>query len=435
MITTRLLVPRVDDGDGAADAATIAWARAVRRAFLSPDLDPGVEGRAAAWLVGERLRGAYDGDDPVPVATLRSSDARLTVPGGDVAVDAVTGIGTSPTHRRRGLVRGLLTEDLAAATEAGTPAAALTSTQGPLYERFGFGAATWTRKVRVDTARVRWRDETGSGSGSRSGSVAIVDADTFAAVAPAVAERARRRHPGSMSRAATSWAPLATGVTSYSGLTPDRTRRRLVWRDDAGTVGGYAVVRVAESWGGSASGRATIAVLDLQATTSASYRELWRHLVADDLVGTVEWDAASLDEPLPWLVTDARAVELLGVRDMLWLRVLDVAALLAARRYPVTDRFRLRVLDPEIGATGGLGAGRFVLDTTDPVAPSVARLPAGSEVDAVLPAPTLGSVALGGADPRVLARAGRLEEVTPGAAGRLARLLAAPSVPWNGVRF
>jgi hypothetical protein len=52
-----------------------------------------------------------------------------------------------------------------------------------------------------------------------------------------------------------------------------------------------------------------------------------------------------------------------------------------------------------------------------------------------MPAATLGALYLGGADPRVLARAGRLAEMSPGAAGRLARLFAAPSVPWNGTRF
>jgi hypothetical protein len=65
----------------------------------------------------------------------------------------------------------------------------------------------------------------------------------------------------------------------------------------------------------------------------------------------------------------------------------------------------------------------------------VTRLPAGAEVDAAMPAATLGALYLGGADPRVLARAGRLAEMSPGAAGRLARLFAAPSVPWNGTRF
>jgi ABC-type multidrug transport system fused ATPase/permease subunit len=49
--------------------------------------------------------------------------------------------------------------------------------------------------------------------------------------------------------------------------------------------------------------------------------------------------------------------------------------------------------------------------------------------------PERGSVFLGGVDPRVLLRTGRIAEHTPGAAGRLARMLAPPSVPWNGTRF
>lgn len=427
MTASRLVVPRVCDG--AADADTVAWLRALGAAFLSPALDPGVAGRAAAQLRGDRLRGVYEPGDPLPVATLRSWDARMTLPGGDVAVDAVASIGVRWTHRRRGLLRSVLADDLAAAADAGTPVAALTSTQGPLYERFGFGLATWTRTVTVDTGSVRWRDA------AVAGSLSTVRPEEFPDLAAAVAERARRRHPGSLSRAEKLWRPLATGETPYSAMTPDRSRHLGVWRDDEGRPAGYVVHRVAEDWAASASGRASLAVLDLQATTPASYRELWRHLCANDLVGSVRWPNASVDEPLPWLLTDHRAVELGAAREMLWLRLLDVPAALTARRYPVTDRFRLRVLDDASPEWGFGAGGRFLLDTSDPVAPVVERLGPGADVDAVAPVAALGSMYLGGADPRVLARTDRLEEVTPGAAGRLARLLAAPSVPWNGVRF
>jgi len=61
---SRLVVPRVCDG--AADADTVAWLRALGAAFLSPALDPGVAGRAAAQLRGDRLRGVYEPGDPLP---------------------------------------------------------------------------------------------------------------------------------------------------------------------------------------------------------------------------------------------------------------------------------------------------------------------------------------------------------------------------------
>lgn len=424
-VRIRSMTPRVTEGS--ADAGTVAWTRAVTAAFLGPRLEPEQLARAGAGFAGQRLRGAYPdqdpaaGPDPSPVATLRSWDAQLTVPGGVVDADAVTGIGVRSTHRRRGLARRLLAEDLAAAVRAGTPAAVLTSTQGSLYERFGFGLATRTHTLAVDTARARFREP------APRGAVEVVDRpDAALALAQLVHERARRRHPGALGRTPGQWEAVLTGAGPSNGFEPDRQRHLAVWRDDDGTPGGYVVHRVEEGW--HATGAATLGVVDLQATTPTAYAQLWRHLCGQDLVGTVRWGHASVDEPLGWLLTDHRAVTVEGERPMLWLRVLDVPGLLGARRYPLEDVVVLEVADD-----AGFAAGRWRLDTHDRLAPAVE--PTREQPDVVLPVTSLGSVVLGGVDPRVLARTGRLEEGSPGAAGRLARLLAAASVPWNGLAF
>ncbi|MFC5140284.1 GNAT family N-acetyltransferase [Actinomycetospora rhizophila] len=413
----RRIVPHA--AEGVADADTVTWARAMLAAFLRPRVPPGDLARAAADYVGQRLRGVYETGDPAPVATLRSWDTRMSVPGGEVAVDAVTSIGVRSTHRRRGLLRAVLVDDLADAARAGTPVAALTSTQGALYERFGFGLASWNRALRLDTRTATFR------APEATGRLRTLDVATLPSAAGPVQDRARRRHPGSMDRTGMSWTALMTGENTFSGMTADPHRHAVLWSDATGRPDGYVVYRVAQDWAG---GAGEIAVLDLQATTPESYRELWRHLVSLDLVGAVIWNDASTDEPLPWLLTDPRAAAAGAGREMLWLRILDVPAAFGARRYPVTEQLVLAVADP-----AGHAAGTWLLDTTDPVEPRVVTTTA--EPDVALDAATLGSLYLGGADPRVLARAGRLEERTPGAAGRLARLLAAPSVPWNGIRF
>jgi predicted acetyltransferase len=415
----RSTTPRVTEGS--ADAGTVAWTRAMTASFLGPRLEPEQLARIGAGFEGMRLRGAYVDPDPAPVATLRSWDAELTVPGGLLTADAITGIGVRSTHRRRGLARRLLAEDLAAAVRSGTPAAVLTSTQGSLYERFGFGLATRTRSITVDTTRARFRDP------EPRGTVEIVDRpDTALALVRPVHDRARRRHPGALGRAAVQWDAILTGAGPWSGFEPDRHRQIAVWRDDEGRPAGYVVHRVEEGW--YATGSATLGVADLQAQTPTAYTELWRHLCSQDLVGTVRWGQASVDEPLPWLLDDHRAVTVDGDKTMVWLRVLDVPALLTARRYPLEDVIVLDVADD-----AGFTTGRWRLDTHDRLAPVVA--PTRDEPDVVLPVTSLGSLVLGGVDPRVLARTGRLEEATPGAAGRMARLLAAPSVPWNGTPF
>lgn len=413
----RRIVPHVTEG--VADADTVTWARAMLAAFLRPRIEPGDLARAAAGYAGQRLRGVYETGDPAPVATLRSWDTRMSVPGGEVTVDAVTSIGVRSTHRRRGLLRAVLVDDLAEAARAGTAVAALTSTQGALYERFGFGLASHNRALRLDTRAAAFREP------EPTGRLRSLDAATLPSAAAPVADRARRRHPGAMDRTGMSWTALMTGENTFTGMTPDPARHAVLWSDAAGRPGGYVVYRLAHDWIGDGG---EIAVLDLQATTPESYRELWRHLASLDLVAAVTWSDASVDEPLPWLLTDPRPAAAGTSREMLWLRILDVPAALGARRYPVTDRLVLAVADP-----AGYAAGTWLLDAGDPVEPRIGTTTA--EPDVALDAAALGSLYLGGVDPRVLARAGRLEERTPGAAGRLARLVAAPSVPWNGIRF
>ena len=415
----RSSTPRVTEGS--ADAGTVAWARAMTAAFLGPRLEPEQLARVGAGFEGQRLRGAYADPDPAPVATLRSWDAALTVPGGEVVADAITGIGVRSTHRRRGLARRLLAEDLAAAVRAGTPAAVLTSTQGSLYERFGFGLATRSRAITVDTRQARFRDP------DPRGGIELVDRpDAALDLAGPLHDRARRRHPGALRRTSAQWEAVLTGRGPWNGFEVDRHRQVAVWRDADGRPAGYVVHRVEEGW--YATGAATLGVVDLQATTSEAYTGLWRHLCAQDLVGTVIWSHASVDEPLPWLLDDHRAVAVEGERAMLWLRVLDAPAVLVARRYPIEDAIVLDVADD-----AGFTTGRWRLDTHDRLAPAVE--PTRADADVTLPVTSLASVVLGGVDPRVLARAGRLAEGSPGAAGRLARLLAAPSVPWNGTPF
>ena len=74
----------------------------------------------------------------------------------------------------------------------------VTSTQGALYERFGFGLATWTRPITLHAATATFREATPTGR------LRTLEAGALASVAAPVHDRARRRHPGAMDRAAGS---------------------------------------------------------------------------------------------------------------------------------------------------------------------------------------------------------------------------------------
>jgi predicted acetyltransferase len=153
----------------------------------------------------------------------------------------------------------------------------------------------------------------------------------------------------------------------------------------------------------------TVRVVDLVAATNAAYLELWQFLAAIDLVERVTWEEAPLDDPLTWALADPRCIDSSDSRDMLWLRILDVAKALEARHYPVDGQLVLEVLDP-LGLTGGT----FALEASGGKA-AVVRLDTPGTPDLTLDISALASIYLGGVCPVTLTAAGRIREHKQGA--------------------
>ena len=116
--------------------------RAVSIGFgrTTPDEDDEYPGHL---LTAERAFAARD-DDAI-VATAASYSFRVTVPGGaQVPMAAVCMVTVQPTHRRRGVLRRMMDEQLDDVARRGEPLAALTASEASIYERFGYGTATFT---------------------------------------------------------------------------------------------------------------------------------------------------------------------------------------------------------------------------------------------------------------------------------------------------
>ena len=54
---------------------------------------------------------------------------------------ALTNVTVAPTHRRRGLLRRMITNDLRSAADRGEPVGIPIASEYPIYGRFGYGAA------------------------------------------------------------------------------------------------------------------------------------------------------------------------------------------------------------------------------------------------------------------------------------------------------
>ena len=113
-----------------------------------------------------------------------------------------------------------------------------------------------------------------------------------------------------------------------------------------------------------------------------------------------------MDEPLLWLVNEPRRLGA-ELSDALWVRLVDVPAALAARRYATDIDVVVEVTDellPENAGRWRLVGGPSGAECTASTAP--ARL--ACDVRA------LGELYLGGAGLGALAAAGRVRELVPG---------------------
>jgi predicted acetyltransferase len=389
--------------------------RSVNTSFLAPASRDAP--MATFWLDQvkpdlQRIWGAFDRG--TAVGSLRSLPFELTVPGGGtVPADGVTMVTVAPTHRRRGLLTGMMGRDLADAAERGDAVSILLASEWRIYGRYGFGPATEEAEWTVDKLR--------AGAPGPSGELEQVSTAVLAELAPPVYDRARQQRAGGLSRDDVRWQRTlgllrAEGDQGWDG-------RATVHRDADGEVDGY--LRWHADWGDWPDN--TLTVDELVAATDAAYAELWRFALSIDLITTVKADDRRVDEALPWLVADGRFARQTARHDSLWLRPLDVPAALSGRAYLSAGRVVLEVVDP-----AGYAAGRFALDASPDG--TVCR-PTTESADLTLPVSALGSAYLGGHRLATLAEAGLVDEHSPGALATATRLFGADRAPWCTLHF
>ncbi|MEU7034989.1 GNAT family N-acetyltransferase [Streptomyces sp. NPDC046237] len=395
-----------------------AWLRALKTGFMRPPVlaDDEAEARLPHFDLSRTL-GVFDRGRIV--GTFRTFTQELsTVGGGSLVADAISQVTVSPTHRRRGVLSGAMTADLATAKERGDAVATLIAAEYPIYGRYGFGPATWTTEWSVDVTRAGL-DPRRTGRPECGGSVELSDGAEIRKLGPEVHRRLARVRAGVPNREARDW-ERGTGL-GFQGE-PWTEPFYAVYRSDSGEVEGYAAYRSDDKWADGKQPENTASVRDLIACTPAAEQALWRYLCSIDWVTTVRSGYRAPDDLLPLLLPDPRAARVVSHADMLWVRILDVPKVLEGRTYAASGSLVLELRD-----AGGLAGGRYRLDAS----------PAGAEcsrttesADLALDIAELGRLSLGDESVVRLADLGRVEELTAGAAARADVLLRAARRPW-----
>lgn len=398
--------------DGANRDELAAWDEADYRGFHDRRPEPETIAEHVQYTAHRRIVGVWDDGIPepaVPVATVSTWVGDLIVPGGSTLDSwAVSSVTVAPTHRRRGIARALLEGELRTAASAGVPMASLTVSEATIYERYGFGPATQTADLVIDTKRAGWAAASGAGAtaGERAGRLAFVSLQAVVDTCRGVFDRARLATPGELAADDFVWGRLA-------GVLGDRDKKsaslRAVRYDDAdGTPQGFVVYSLKSDPADFSKHTADIRYL--RAATDEAYAALWRFLLELDLVTTVKNEVATADEPVLWMIRDQRAATVV-LRDHHWLRILDVPAALQARTYGRPGWLTVRVEDRL-----GFAAGTYRIDVRADGSADVEKTDVAPDLS--MDVATLSALYLGAWRTSALAHAGRIAELTPGSVAR-----------------
>jgi predicted acetyltransferase len=364
--------------------------------------------RFADQITLERMHAAWS--DGTVVGGAGAFDFSLTVPGGDLRTAGVTVVGVLPTHRRRGILRGLMRAQLDDAHERGEPLAALWASEETIYGRFGYGLASFCGEISLAHEHNSFAQPF-----EPQGTLRLIEPEEALETIPPVFERIRLDWPGMFSRNRVWWEnrEIADPEERRDGAGP----KRWVAYERDGSLEGYAVYRHKPGFDAGTT-NAELRVLEALGTTPEALRDVWAYLLAIDWIATVKSYLLPPDHALFMLLaTPRRARYRMG--DGLWVRVLDVGAALSGRSYH--------------------GDGAIVFDVADDFCPwneGRWKLDGGhatrskDEPDLRLPVQSLGSALLGGVSFAALRRAGRLVELKEGAIARADALFRWDRHPW-----
>ena len=334
----------------------------------------------------------------------------MTVPGGTVRAAGLSVVGVSPTHRRRGILRGMMRAQLDDVRRRGEPVGVLWASEDTIYGQFGYGLASLSGDIEVPKSAIAFARPFEARGEFRI----LGEAEALAPLAEAY-ERARLEHPGMISRSAEWWRNRRLADPENRRQGAGELNRVLLILD--GEPAGYALYRITQKFeGGVSSG--FVNVIEAVGASPEATRELWRFLFDIDWVASVKAMLLPMDHPLFFLLAHPREMKF-RVHDGLWVRLVDLPAALAARRLGVGAPVVMEVTD----AFCPWNAGRWSIGekgaerTTD-------------AADLACDITALGSVYLGGFRFAQLARAERVTELSAGAAMRADALFPSDRAPW-----
>ncbi|MBC3762196.1 GNAT family N-acetyltransferase [Quadrisphaera oryzae] len=349
-------------------------------------------------------------EDGHVVGTTSTYSLTMTLPGGAQApVAGVWMVSVDPTHRRRGVQSALLHHQLRQFAADGESISALWTTEAPLYQRFGYGLATWRSRIEVDLAHAVFTPRATALAASSGAQLRLMSLEQALPHLVGIHEKQATTRPGTLARDERRWQQLLGD--------DDGPAAELVVAIGPAGATGYAAYRLREG-APAAVPTGEVAVQEISALDAATHAQLWRFLLDTDLRRTLTCSSRPLPDPLAHLLSDHRRMDA-RVDDALWVRLVDLPTALSMRAYSRDVDVVVEVEDDLLPAN----AGRWrVTVADDGQRAQITR--SDRAPDLSMDVSDLGAAHFGATTLADLARAGRVIELKTGA-------LAAASAAWG----
>ncbi len=335
----------------------------------------------------------------------------------------VSWVAVLPTHRRRGILRSLMRQQLADIRDRGEALAVLWAAEAVIYGRYGYGQASWTHAYTVRRGEGALAVDAPADPALR---LRITEVEQARAELGKVYEAVFETRPGFFRRNDAWWDRyLADPPAQRHGQSPLRC---VLAEDDAGPRG-YSLYSARGGWDEDTFlPEGSITVRELLATDPAASAALWGDLLSRDLTTELHARLRPVDDPVQFQLADPRRLRTV-VSDALWARITDLPAALTQRRYACPVEVVLHVRDRVLPDN----AGRWRLRVDESGQASCD--PVDADADVSLDIAALGAAYLGGTRLGALAAAGRVSQLRAGALGQLSAAMAWDPAPWCPVIF
>ncbi|MEV6413216.1 GNAT family N-acetyltransferase [Kribbella sp. NPDC051718] len=381
-------------------------------AFSAPWSEAQLETEQKVWEPGRSIIAA-DGDEMVGHTGAFSFE--MSVPGGQVAAGGVTMVGVVPTHRRRGILRDLMRQQLTDLRDVGVPLAVLTASEAVIYGRFGYGLASDHQQITIKKSSRELRKV----AGVEDVQVRFADPQESLARTAAFHNAQALTRPGMFQHDENFqyYVSHDNVVTDLRGASP----LRCVLAERGGELVGYSHYRTRRT------DKGFVDVARVHSIDLAAHAALWQFLLDPDLLSETTYEQLPSDDPLLYLLVDPRAAHATTL-DGIWARLTDVGTALAARTYAEDVDVVLGIEDDFL--PWNAGSWHLTGNQTGATCEKTDRTP-----DLVLGVRELATVYLGRPSLGLLGAAGLVEEKTEGALQATSRAFVSARAPWMDTGF